>query len=184
MKGIVYGGLLSVVFVMSGCSGSQKEGRDSKEIPVEIVKVAKTVPADTRNYVGTVEEVVSSSISFQVMGNVERVLVGEGQKVREGQLLAVLDKATLENAYNASAASLRQAEDAYARMRTLHENKSLPDMKWVEVESKLEQARSMERISRKNLEDRNLYAPFGGVTASAWLRRERTCSPGNRFSPC
>lgn len=94
------------MFVMSGCSGSQKEGRDSKEIPVEIVKVAKTVPADTRNYVGTVEEVVSSSISFQVMGNVERVLVGEGQKVREGQLLAVLDKATLENAYNASAASL------------------------------------------------------------------------------
>ena len=89
MKGIVYGGLLSVVFVLSGCSGSQKEGRDSKEIPVEIVKVAKTVPADTRNYVGTVEEVVSSSISFQVMGNVERVLVGEGQKVREGQLLAV-----------------------------------------------------------------------------------------------
>ena len=180
MKGIVYGGLLSVVFVMSGCSGSQKEGRDSKEIPVEIVKVAKTVPADTRNYVGTVEEVVSSSISFQVMGNVERVLVGEGQKVREGQLLAVLDKATLENAYNASAASLRQAEDAYARMRTLHENKSLPDMKWVEVESKLEQARSMERISRKNLEDRNLYAPFGGVIG----KRERTCSPGNRFSPC
>ena len=153
------------MFVMSGCSGSQKEGRDSKEIPVEIVKVAKTVPADTRNYVGTVEEVVSSSISFQVMGNVERVLVGEGQKVREGQLLAVLDKATLENAYNASAASLRQAEDAYARMRTLHENKSLPDMKWVEVESKLEQARSMERISRKNLEDRNLYAPFGDQAA-------------------
>lgn len=41
MKGIVYGGLLSVVFVLSGCSGSQKEGRDSKEIPVEIVKVAR-----------------------------------------------------------------------------------------------------------------------------------------------
>ena len=68
------------LFVMSGCSGSQKEGQDSKEIPVEIVKVAKTVPADTRNYVGTVEEVVSSSISFQVMGNVERVLVGEGRR--------------------------------------------------------------------------------------------------------
>ena len=168
MKGIVYGGLLSVVFVLSGCSGSQKEGRDSKEIPVEIVKVAKTVPADTRNYVGTVEEVVSSSISFQVMGNVERVLVGEGQKVREGQLLAVLDKATLENAYNASAASLRQAEDAYARM----------DMKWVEVESKLEQARSMERISRKNLEDRNLYAPFGGVIGKRMVEAGENVQPG------
>lgn len=162
--------------------GQSKRGTDSKEIPVEIVKVAKTVPADTRNYVGTVEEVVSSSISFQVMGNVERVLVGEGQKVREGQLLAVLDKATLENAYNASAASLRQAEDAYARMRTLHENKSLPDMKWVEVESKLEQARSMERISRKNLEDRNLYAPFGGVIGKRMVEAGENVQPGNRFS--
>ena len=158
MKGIVYGGLLSVVFVLSGCSGSQKEGRDSKEIPVEIVKVAKTVPADTRNYVGTVEEVVSSSISFQVMGNVERVLVGEGQKVREGQLLAVLDKATLENAYNASAASLRQAEDAYARMRSESRGKTL---------------RTGTCMPRS-----------AALSASAWLRRERTCSPGNRFSPC
>lgn len=69
-------------------------------------------------------------------------------------------------------------------MRTLHENKSLPDMKWVEVESKLEQARSMERISRKNLEDRNLYAPFGGVIGKRMVEAERTCSPGNRFSPC
>lgn len=179
MKGIVYGGLLSVVFVVSGCAGSQKEGREeSKEIPVEIVKVVKAVPVDTRNYVGTVEEIVSSSISFQVMGNVERVLAGEGQKVREGQLLAVLDKATLENAYNASAASLRQAEDAYARMRTLHENKSLPDMKWVEVESKLEQARSMERISRKNLDDRNLYAPFGGVIGQRMVEAGENVQPG------
>ena len=183
MKGIVYGGLLSVVFVLSGCSGSQKEGRDSKEIPVEIVKVAKTVPADTRNYVGTVEEVVSSSISFQVMGNVERVLVGEGQKVREGQLLAVLDKATLENAYNASQLPCDKRR-TLCRMRTLHENKSLPDMKWVEVESKLEQARSWSESRGKTLRTGTCMPRSAALSASAWLRRERTCSPGNRFSPC
>ena len=138
---------------------TSKVGQTSAHLPhVRHRDRSVTIPASVKvnapvghtstpvSYTHLVEEVVSSSISFQVMGNVERVLVGEGQKVREGQLLAVLDKATLENAYNASAASLRQAEDAYARMRTLHENKSLPDMKWVEVESKLEQARSMERI--------------------------------------
>mgnify|MGYP007134712449 CR=1 FL=1 len=36
-------------------------------------------------------------------------------------------------------------------MRTLHENKSLPDMKWVEVESKLEQARSWSESRGKTL---------------------------------
>ena len=84
---------------------------------------------------------------------------------------------------NASAASLRQAEDAYARMRTLHENKSLPDMKWVEVESKLEQARSMERISRKNLEDRNLYAPFGGVIGKRMVEAGEN-GPQSSFNSC
>ena len=63
-------------------------------------------------------------------------------------------------------------------MRTLHENKSLPDMKWVEVESKLEQARSMERISRKNLEDRNLYAPFGGVIGKRMVEAGENVQPG------
>ena len=51
-------------------------------------------------------------------------------------------------------------------------------MKWVEVESKLEQARSMERISRKNLEDRNLYAPFGGVIGKRMVEAGENVQPG------
>ena len=62
-----------------------------------------------------------------------------------------------------SRASLVQAQDAYDRMKTLYENKSLPEIKWVEVQSKLQQAQSMESIARKNLEDASLYAPFDGV---------------------
>lgn len=177
MKDVAYRGLLSVVFAISRCSDNRKEGRDSKEIPVEIVKVTKTVPVDTRNYMGTVKGVVSSSINFQVIGNVGRVLVGKGQKVREGQPLTMLDKATSENAYNVSAASLRQAEDVYVRMRTLHENRSLPNMKRVEVESKLEQARSMERTSRKDPEDRNPYASFGGVIGERMVEAGENARP-------
>ena len=33
-------------------------------------------------------------------------------------------------------------------------------MKWVEVQSKLQQAQSMEAVARKNLTDCQLYAPF------------------------
>ena len=38
-------------------------------------------------------------------------------------------------------------------------------MKWVEVQSKLQQAQSMEAVARKNLTDCQLYAPFSGVIA-------------------
>ena len=42
----------------------------------------------------------------------------------------------------------------------------------------------MERISRKNLEDRNLYAPFGGVIGKRMVEAGENVQPGNRFSPC
>ena len=68
-------------------------------------------------------------------------------------------------------------------MRTLHEKQEPAGYEMGRGESKLEQARSMERISRKNLEGRNLYALFGGVIGKRMVEAERTCSPGNRFSP-
>lgn len=42
-------------------------------------------------------------------------------------------------------------------------------MKWVEVQSKLQQAQSMEAVARKNLTDCQLYAPFSGVIAEKSL---------------
>ena len=178
MKSIYYGGFFLITLILAGCSGKREEKPGRKSVPVEIIQAEKNMLPDTRSYVGMVEEVTASSISFQVMGNVEQVLVQEGEKVQKGQLLSVLDKTTLENAYNASAASLRQTEDAYARMKTLYQNNSLPEMKWVEVESRLEQARSLEKISKKNLEDRNLYAPFSGVIGKRMVETGENVQPG------
>ena len=60
-------------------------------------------------------------------------------------------------------AALEQAEDAFRRMKELYDKGSLSEIKWVEIQSKLEQARSLEEIARKNLDDCRLYAPYDGV---------------------
>lgn len=88
-----------------------------------------------------------------------------GQQVNAGQLIATLDPTSMQNSYQAAQAVLEQAEDAYRRMKELHDKGSLPDMKWVEVQSKLEQARSMEQIAKRKLDDCRLYAPFSGIIA-------------------
>lgn len=167
-----------MLLLLLSCSGGKSKQAEEKRIPVEIVKVSKSVPSDTRVYIGTVEEELASSLSFKVAGNVEQVCVSEGQRVNKGQLLAVLDKATLENTYSASAASLRQAADAYDRMKILYDNKSLPDIKWVEMESKLEQAEAAERIARRNLDDCKLYAPFAGVIGKRTVEIGENVLPG------
>ena len=76
-----------------------------------------------------------------------------------------LDATSVRSSYDAAKAALVQAEDAYRRMEELHAKGSLPEIKWVEVQSKLQQARSMEEMARKNLKDCKLYAPFSGVIA-------------------
>ena len=98
--------------------------------------------------------------------------------MRQGQLLATLDEVSMQNTYQAAKAALKQAEDTYQRMKELHEKGSLAEMKWVEVQSKLQQAQSMEAVARKNLTDCQLYAPFSGVIAEKSLEVGQNVVPG------
>jgi len=178
MKLAAYTGIFLSALIWISCSGKKDENQAIRAVPVKVVKVSESSYMNSRNYVGTVEAVSSSSLSFEVMGNVSKVFVTEGENVQKGKLLATLDKATLQNSYNASLASLKEAQDAYNRMKSLYDNGSLPEMKWVEVQSKLQQAVSMEQISRKGLKDAGLYAPFSGVISNKSIEPGMNVMPG------
>lgn len=129
------------------------------------MKITPTQSISSWNYVGTVEESTAVSLSFSLTGMVEEVYVSEGQQVKKGQLLAKLNTASVENAHKIALAKLQQAQDAYDRLVKVHQGGSLPDIKFVEVETGLQQAKSMEQIARKNVEDCKLYAPRSGIIA-------------------
>ena len=168
---------LALLFLVVSCKGKKEEATADEAIPVKVETVSTTTATGEHNYVGTVEENTGSSLSFSVMGTVEKVLVTEGQSVSKGQLLAVLNKATLMNTYNAAHSSLKQAQDAYKRLTQLHESGSLPEIKYVEIQTQLQQAEAAESIAKKNLSDCNLYAPFSGVIA------KKSIDPGMNVAP-
>lgn len=156
----------------AGCASGPKADPAERVVPVRTVVVAGgSVPAGTE-YVGVVEEESAVALSFREPGTVEWIGVCEGQRIRKGQLLAVLDTANLRSAYDAALATRRQAEDAMKRLRMLYDGQSLPEIKYVEAETKLEQARATEQIARRNLADSRLVAPAGGVIG------RRSAEPG------
>lgn len=163
------GALAIVTFCLTGCGRSSDAATASKIIPVKVQTVGLSDEAIQHNYVGTAQESFALSLNFSVGGTVERILASEGQKVVKGQLLAELSSPMAQNAYNSSKASLKQAEDAYARLSELYQKGSLPEIKFIEIETSLEQAKAMEAISRKNLEDCRIYAPFSGVIARRFI---------------
>ncbi|MGI6223107.1 MAG: efflux RND transporter periplasmic adaptor subunit [Prevotella sp.] len=183
--------LMAAAVMMTGCGG----GHHKKVQNIVSVKTITPVSGEAvggQGYPGTIEEVSGSSLSFAGAGTLKALYVKEGQNVRAGQLIGIIDATSNSNAVAVAHAttlqaqeSLRQAQDAYRRMKMLHDNGSLPEIKWVDVETKLSQARQMvqqasasEKIARKGLTDTRLLAPFSGYISKKLAEVGQNVGPG------
>jgi membrane fusion protein (multidrug efflux system) len=155
----------------------RKTAAPAAPLQVKTLTVSRSATATMATYVGTVEEADGSLLSFATTGTVAGVLADEGQAVRQGQVLAVLDKSTARNSHDMALSTLRQMQDAFRRMDALYKKGSLPEVKHVEIQTQLAQAEAAERIARKSLADCVLRAPFGGYIA------QRSIDAGNNVGP-
>lgn len=179
MKQFILVTLLSFPLWMTNCqSNSEENVHQTSPVKVKIMQVHSTGNYHTQTYSGTVEESSETALSFAVAGTIQQINVNTGNQVRAGQLIATINSSSYKSSYKAAQASLEQAEDAYQRMKELYDKGSLPEIKWIEIQSKLQQAQSMEEVARKNLEDCNLYAPFSGVIAEKTAESGQNTVPG------
>lgn len=154
--------------------------KESKvKAPVQVTTEVATVYAGdgSQNYVGIVEENKATAVSFTSMGVVKRMYVEEGQAVRRGQLIAEMDDTQARNMLSGAEAAMTQANDALKRYGMLHDNGSLPEVQWVEVQSKVAQAKSQLDIARKNLSDCRLVAPVAGIIGKKTVNAGETALP-------
>lgn len=129
-------------------------------------------------YSGFTKPVTTTPLSFQLPGAVVNIYVEEGDQVRKGQLLAELDKTTQQSSYAAAIATQQQAQDAFNRMKTVYDNGSLPDIKWEEMKSKLEQANASVQIAKQNLNNSRILSPSTGIIGSRNLEVGANATPG------
>ena len=165
------------VFLFASCKEEIKS-QSVNPIPVEEMVVRAVDCAIGSRYSGTVETENETSLSFSLSGTIRQLPVKVGDRVRRGQLIASVDPATCRNAYDMARAARTQAEDAYERMRQLYEKGSLPDINWVEAQSRLQQAIASENIAKKNLDDCNLYAPCDGIVSEKSGEVGQNAAPG------
>ena len=151
-----------VVFLLVGCTHKDKVQNDSAP-QVVLTEVTKVTGEGNLHYSGSIEAFQTIPLAFQTTGTVLKVLVNAGDAVRKGQLLATVDKADAMSMYEAANAKYKQAKDAYNRLKEVHDNGSLSEIKWVEMESNLQQAQSSAALAKNNLSKCALYAPDNGV---------------------
>lgn len=167
----------AILLLATGCT-SPKKTHTADPLRVGSIVVTPSSDIDAALYVGTIEEETSAALSFPVAGTVARTYADEGQRVQQGQLLAELDPTSARQTFDAAQAALDQAKDACARLKQLYDAESLPQIKWVEAQTRLRQAEAAFGIAKKNLEDCSLYAPFSGVVGQRRISAGETALPG------
>ena len=171
----VFIGLLTVLMICS-CSEKKENGvKAPTRVKTEVAGAAAA--AKQQQYVGIVEEREATAVSFTGMGVVRRVLVSEGQAVSRGQLLAEMDDTQARNLLSGAEAAMAQANDALERYAMLHDAGSLPEVQWVEIQSKVAQAKSQLAVAKKNLADCRLVAPVSGIIGRKYVGAGETAMP-------
>jgi RND family efflux transporter MFP subunit len=111
--------LLCVVVALTAC----KEKTEISEVvrAIKTITVSEQAAGQIRKFSGQVAAVDSSGLSFQVGGQVESVEVDIGDRVKKGQVLAVLDPEPYQLEVYASEAELAKAKDNVTKTEAEYE---------------------------------------------------------------
>ena len=163
MNKSIYWALGIAAFI--GCNSEQNKAETlgSKTIKVCVDTVKSEFINTNLKYSGSIEAFQTIPLTFQTTGRVEKVFVEAGDAVKKDQLLATIEKADLQNLRDISKAKYQQAKDAYDRLKKVHDEGSLPEIKWVEMETNLEQAKLALDLSESSLDKCNLRSPASGI---------------------
>lgn len=149
--------------MIAGCAKKDETAKVESPIGVTTATVVNQSVVERLNFSGTVEAGQTIPLSFEMTGTVQSVLVEAGDAVSAGQLLATIDKTDARNMYEMTLAKQKQAQDAYDRLKTVYEKGSLPEVKWIEMQTNLEQANSSLKIAENNLKKCELKSPVSGI---------------------
>ena len=134
-----------------------------------MMEITKTENAGTRSYVGTASAAKSAYLFCRYPGRLVRLHVEKGDFVQAGDVIAEVESQSVISSWQISRSMLEQAEDGYRRARQVYDAGSMPDVKMVEVETKLAQARASADAAEAAMEDCRIKAPFSGVIGEVFV---------------
>ena len=175
------GRLAVSLIVLLGATACEEETPEVIEQirALKTITVTEVASGQVHKFSGVVQATDTSSLSFEVSGNVKEVRVELGGKVKRGQVLAVMDSQPYRLAVQAAEASLskdkadmEKARLEFTRQKTLFEqdwvSKAAYDQalaSYKSAKSAVKYSTSQLNLSKRDLKKTVLKAPFDGTIA-------------------
>ena len=166
-----------MAFGMLACSGEKKKSHDAAQYQTMIV--GKKDMTLERQYTARLQGRQIVEIRPQVSGCITRICINEGDPVRKGQTLFIIDQVPFRAALDVAVAARKSAEARLATARMNYENETMlqegrvvsdVSVKTVhnallEAEAMMAQAKAQEVTARNNLSYTEVKSPVSGVAS-------------------
>lgn len=163
---------------LTGCKvNGNTEDPQFKPVSLPVVKLQNKDTTLLQNYVADIQACRNVEIRAKVSGFIDKILVDEGQEVKKGQLLFIINDVELQSelsrvraALASAAAEVRTAELELKRVKLLVDKNIIAKSEYELAEAKLksthareDEARSAENNARIQLSYAAIRAPFNGI---------------------
>jgi RND family efflux transporter MFP subunit len=163
MKHIVRSALLVLSLLLVGCGDTPDQPAQTTPIRVATAVVGQEMPAPTIEAAGSAALRKEIQLGFTSAGRIAQVLVQEGQQVRRGQVLAVLDTTSVGAQLESADAERDRSVAELKRMRTLYAQGWITRGRLESAEAAARSAEANLKARRFSLDTARVIAPSDGI---------------------
>lgn len=171
----ILAGTMSLM-LMTACNKKKETVKPTTTVRVETAQL--TDGEGALQYPGRVVSSNEANLSFRVAGQLKRVYVGEGDKVRAGQLIAELDDTDYRIQLKATEAEYAQIKADAERVIALYKDGGTTASNYDKARYGLEQIEAKLQNHKNQLAYTKLYAPCSGYVQTRYFDNNETVGAG------
>ena len=156
------------LFFFSACQSQKENPTPATPRPVRVVQV-KSLETIDRQYTGVAEATEFSVLAFKVSGTLTELNVEEGQKIKQGHLIARINPYDYQQQYNTAASNYNAAKSIYERNERLLKADATATQNVEIAQADYIRAGSAVDIARSTLDYTRLLAPFDGIVVKIYV---------------
>ena len=159
---------LTTLFVGTSLLGGCAEEAPPAEIssrPVKMYTVEGPGDQAIRNFPGSVDATQRADLSFRVSGQLQEILVRQGENVIKGQTLARLDPTDFKIVLEDRQATFDNAERNFQRAKELIKDGNISKLDYDRMEADFRTASAALTAAKQDLDYTELRAPFSGTVS-------------------
>ena len=145
---------------------------------VSVEPIARRSFTDYANVQATVVASESAVASPQIPGRILRMNFEEGDRIRKGQLVAVLDVEDVTSQRAELETALELAKTVYERQQRLWDQNIGSEIQFLQAKNNYERLQKQLATIDVQTNKRNVYAPISGTVEQVFQRQGEAAAPG------